>query len=158
MIDDRLNSVLRAPFIGNEVRKALFDMHPDKAPGPDGMSVFFFQKFWDVIGEEVTMECLKNMNGRAPLEDWNATTVTMIPKVATPMTMKEYRPISLCNVCYKIVACALTNRLRPILKHTVNEFQSDFIPGRLISFNIISSFEIMHWIRSRKQGHKGYVL
>ncbi|XP_075507390.1 uncharacterized protein LOC142544216 [Primulina tabacum] len=98
MVDDRLNYALRAPFTGIEVRKALFDMHPDKAPGPDGMLVFFFQKFWEVIGEEVTMECLNILNEGASLEDWNATIVTLILKVATPLTMKDYRPISLCNI------------------------------------------------------------
>lgn len=72
------------------------------------------------------------------------------------MTMKDYRPISLCNVCYKIVARALTNRLRPILKNTINEFQSAFIHGRLISDYIILGFEALHWIRSRKKGAVGY--
>ncbi|XP_075499320.1 uncharacterized protein LOC142537712 [Primulina tabacum] len=155
-IDDQINSILCAPFSAAEVRKALFDMHPNKALGPDGMSVLFFQKFWDVIGEETTAAILKILNDGAAIEDWNATIVTLVPKIQNPMTMKDFRPISLCNVCYKIVARSLTNRLSPILNKTVNEFQSAFIPGRLIYDNITLGFEALHWIRSRKKGQKGY--
>ncbi|XP_075483594.1 uncharacterized protein LOC142523746 [Primulina tabacum] len=155
-VNEKINSVLGAPFSAADVRKAVFDMHPDKAPGPDGMSIFFFQKYWDVIGDEVTEVVLKILNDGVDIADWNATVVTLVPKTQNPMTLKDFRPISLCNVCYKIVARSLTNRLRPILKKTVNEFQSAFIPGRLISDNIILSFEALHWIRSRKHGQKGY--
>lgn len=156
MIDDNLNSILCAPFVDAEVRRTLFDMHPDKALGPDGMSVFFYKKYWDVVGRDVTKEVLSILNEGGPLNDWNETIVTLIPKIKAPMTMKDYRPISLCNICYKIVARALTNKLRPILKCTVNEFQSAFIPGRLISDNIILGFEALHWIRNRNRREVGY--
>lgn len=43
LIDDNQNSILCAPFGEEEIKRSLFDMHPDKSPGPDGMSVFFFQ-------------------------------------------------------------------------------------------------------------------
>lgn len=142
--DDNLNSILCAPFVEAEVKKALFDMHHDKAPRPDGMSVFFYQNYWEVVGNGVTMEVLSILNDGRPLNDWNDTIVTLIPTIKVPMTMNDYRPISLCNVCYKIVARALTNRLRPILKNTINEFQSAFIPGSLISHNIILGFEALH--------------
>lgn len=91
------------------------------------------------------------------MDDWNETIVTLIPKIKVPMTMKDLRPISLCNVCYKIVARAMTSKLRPILKRTVNESQSTLIPERLITYNIILGFETLHWIRSKKKrGKQGY--
>ncbi|XP_073119573.1 uncharacterized protein [Henckelia pumila] len=155
-IDGNLNLILTTPFSKEEVRKALFDMHPDKAPGPDGMSVFFYQKFWNIIREEVTMAVLRVLNDGAELAYWNNTVVALVPKIKEPLTLKNFRPISLCNICYKIVARAVTNRLRPILNKSMNDFQSAFLPGRLILDNIILSFEILHWIRCRKVGKTGY--
>ncbi|XP_073051733.1 uncharacterized protein [Primulina eburnea] len=116
-VDGDMNALICAPFTAEDIRKAVFDMHPDKAPGPDGLSVFFYQKLWVVVGAEVTEASLQILNVGAITEDWNSTIVTLIPKVKQPMTMKDFRPISLCNVCYKIVARALTNRLRPIMHH-----------------------------------------
>ncbi|XP_075524522.1 uncharacterized protein LOC142556916 [Primulina tabacum] len=156
IIDEHMNSILNASFSAAEIKMALFDMHPDKAPGSDGMSVFFYQKFWNSIGGEVIEAVQRILNDGQPLDAWNDTIVNLIPKIKSPMTMKDFRPISLCNVCYNIVARTLTNRLRPILKQTVNDFQSAFIQDRLISDNIIQGFETIHWIRSRKGGHKGY--
>ncbi|XP_073133801.1 uncharacterized protein [Henckelia pumila] len=62
--------LLCAHFQADDVRKALFDMHPDKAQARDGMSIFFFQNFWDVIGEEVTVAVLKLLNEGTNLSDW----------------------------------------------------------------------------------------
>ncbi|XP_073039414.1 uncharacterized protein [Primulina eburnea] len=132
-----MNATLCAQFSAEEVRKALFDMHPNKAPGPDGMSTFFFQKYWHEIGREVSLAVLEILNGGRQFADWNETIVTLISKIKNPMTMKDFRPISLCNVCYKIVARAPKNRLRPLMNKVVDEFQR---------------FEALHWIRSRKKG------
>ncbi|XP_073137930.1 uncharacterized protein [Henckelia pumila] len=129
---------------------------PDKAPGPDGFSGIFYQKFWHVVGEEVTQVVLHILNEDAPMDGWNNTIITLIPKVGNPMMMKEFRPISLCNICYKIIARALTNRLRLLMSRVIDETQSAFVPGRLISDNVILGFEATHWIRSRKKGKDGY--
>ncbi|XP_073152576.1 uncharacterized protein [Henckelia pumila] len=96
-VHPHMNRYLCLPFTATEVRQALFDMHPDKAPGPDGT--------------EVTNAVLGILNDGNSLEGWNETLVTLIPKIKDPVILKDYRPISLCNVCYKIVARTLTNRL-----------------------------------------------
>lgn len=155
-VDEHMNRILCAPFTAAEIKRALFDMHPDKAPGPDGMSPLFYQKFWYVIGKDVTEAILHNLNENANFESWNDTLVTLIPKTVNPMLIKEFRPISLCNVCYKIMARAITNRLRPILSQIIDEVQSAFVPGRQITDNIIVGFETLHWMRNRKKGKTGW--
>ena len=68
-----------------------------------------------------------------------------------PKELKEFHPISLCNVVYKIVSKCLVNRLRPLLADLISENQSAFIPRRLISDNYIIAFECIHHIQSMKQ-------
>lgn len=118
----QMNQSLCAPFTEAEVQKALLDIHPDKSPGPDGMLAIFYQKFWHVIGKEVTSAVLDVLNHDANREGWNHTVITLIPKTENPLLMKEFRPISLCNVCYKIVSRALTNRLRPYMGSLIDEY------------------------------------
>lgn len=132
-----MNTILNPPFTPEDIRKAVFDMHPDKAPRSNGMSVFLYQQFWDIIGLEVTEATLQILKDRESIADWNSTIATLISKVKNHITMKEFWPISLCNVCYKIVAKDMTNRLGPLLNNIVNKYQSVFMEERLISDNII---------------------
>ena len=86
-------------------------MHLTKAHGPDGMLALFFQKFWNIIGEDVTKLCLDMLNGHSQLFDINNTHIVLILKTREPRQISQFRPISLCNVVYKILA----NRLRKVL-------------------------------------------
>ncbi|XP_073363561.1 uncharacterized protein [Aegilops tauschii subsp. strangulata] len=75
-----------------------------KAPGPDGMPSVFYKKCWDVVGDNIVAEVLNVLNGGPMPEGWNGTCVVLIPKVKSPESMKDLRPISLCNVVYKTVS------------------------------------------------------
>uniref|UniRef100_A0A803PLI3 Reverse transcriptase domain-containing protein n=1 Tax=Cannabis sativa TaxID=3483 RepID=A0A803PLI3_CANSA len=85
----------------DEVRKALFQMHPDKSPGPDGMTPGFFQKYWHVVGQDVISQVKQFfVTGSFP-HALNETNIVLVPKKKQPETMSDLRPISLCNVLYK---------------------------------------------------------
>lgn len=151
-----MNQSLCAIFTSDDIKRAVFDMHPSKAPGPDGFTTMFFQKLWPTIGDTIVTAVLNILNGQEDLKDWNNTTIILIPKKLNPNTLKDFRPISLCNTCYKIVARAITNRFRPILSRIIDSFQSAFIPGRLIMDNVIVGFECMNWIRNNRKPKTGY--
>jgi hypothetical protein len=70
----------------------------------------------------------------------------LIPKVDNPESLKEFRPISHCNVLYKIISKCFVNSLRPVLGDIVSENQSAFVPGRLITDNALLAFECLHYM------------
>ncbi|CAL1401169.1 unnamed protein product [Linum trigynum] len=97
------NKALLRPFEKDEVWTALKQMGKRKAPGPDSLSVFFFRKYWSVVGDDVTKAVLQILNTGVMPAGLNHTLITLIPKVKQPVTPKDYRPISLCNVLYQVV-------------------------------------------------------
>lgn len=81
----------------------------------------------------------------------------MIPKVKAPKNIIEYRPISLCNVVYKLVSKVLANRLRVFLLTAVSKNQSAFQVMRVIIDNILMAFETLHYMKHHQHGKSGYL-
>jgi len=75
------------------------------------------------------------------------TNIALIPKVDSQVSMKDWRPIALCNVVYKIVAKVLANRLKLVLDKCVSDSQSAFVPGRSILDNVMTPIEIIHYMK-----------
>lgn len=77
------------------------------------------------------------------LKAWNTTSITLIPKVHTPCTMKDFRLIFCCNIVYKCISKVLVDRLKPYLYELVGPQQSAFIKGRHIVDNILLIQELV---------------
>ncbi|XP_016647055.1 PREDICTED: uncharacterized protein LOC107880293 [Prunus mume] len=144
-----MNQTLLSEFTADEVKHALFQMHPSKALGPDGMSLFFFQKYWDVVGCEVTAAVLDFLRTGRLLPKLNFMHVAFISKVKDPTNMTQLHPISLCNVIYKIGAKVLANCLKLILNDVIGVHQSAFVLGCMIFDNSIVAFEVLHHMHNR---------
>lgn len=127
-----------------------------KAPGPDGLPAIFFKEYWDVIGGKLPEEVLMILNGGNMPTGWNETVIALIPKVEKPEKATELRPISLCNVMYKVISKVLSARLRLILLEIITPNQSAFVPGRLILDNILIAYEITHNMLNKREGDLGY--
>ena len=142
-----MNDDLCRELTDQEISDALFQIGPLKAPGPDGLPARFFQRNWGLLKDDITSAVKRFfIDGSMPVEV-NDTTIVLIPKISHPESLSDFRPISLCNVLYKVVSKCLANCLRPWLHELISPHQSAFIPGRLITDNALIAFECLHAIQ-----------
>lgn len=106
------NDALLVLFIKDEFRKALFQMHPDKASGHDGFNLSFSPKIFGCFGDGIYEAGISWFENGVFTLDLNDTIITIVPKYSEPATMKDLRSIALCNMVYKIMAKVLANRLK----------------------------------------------
>jgi hypothetical protein len=156
-VTPEMNCRLTRAYSHEEIREAIFQMSPLKAHGPDGYSAGFFQDNWPIVGEEVCQAIFTSLNSGILNTDLNFTYIALIPKKQDASIVSDFRPISLCNVLYKIISKVLANKLKEILPKIISATQSAFIPGRLITDNILAAYETLHTMHSRMYGKKGYM-
>lgn len=83
-------------------------------------------------------------------EGLNRTLITLIPKVARPMMIKDFQPISLFNVSYKIMTKVIANNLKDLMPNSISDTQASFVEGHNIADNINIAQEIIHLMRHKK--------
>lgn len=156
----KLNSAslysLNSNITSQEIKDAVFSMGALKALGPDGYHAMFFQSHWEVIGDSVCefiMSCFQDLSR---IDTINSTDVVLIPKVDNPDSLKQFRPISLCNVIYKAITEVIANRLKPLLNDIISPTQCSYILRRHSSNNVIIAQEVIHSMINKK-GQKGFV-
>lgn len=144
----------------NVTRSDIFNvvnhMNPFKAPGSDGLQAVFFQSQWKHVGEPLCKLILEIFSTPKKVSEINDTLITLVPKVEPVACVRNFRPISLCNVAYKVVTKILAQRLRPLMASLVHPCQSSFIPNRHSRDNIILAQEIFHSMKGKK-GKKGWM-
>uniref|UniRef100_A0A803PBY7 Reverse transcriptase domain-containing protein n=1 Tax=Cannabis sativa TaxID=3483 RepID=A0A803PBY7_CANSA len=139
-----------------EVKKLCFKCIPT-SPRDRRNDFGFYQKYWDVVGNDVICQVTNFFNSCSLPEGRNQTNIVLIPKKKHVTTMGDLRPISLCNVLYKVISKVLANRLKVVLPSVISENQSAFIPRRLISDNIMIAFEVMHYLKRKSKGMTGFM-
>ena len=110
-----------------------------------------------MVGDSIATEVLNVLNSGPMPEGWNDTVVVLISKVKSPSRIKDLRPISLCNVVYKLLSKVISNRLKLVLPEIISDNQSAFVPGRLITDNVLIAYELSHFLMNKRTGKDGIV-
>lgn len=143
---------LLKPVTEKEIKYAMYQMNPDKAPGPDDMTPVFFQKHWSIIGNDVVALVRNFFRTGDIMNGLNDTNIVLVSKKKNISFVGDLRPILFYNVLMKVITKVLANRMKDLLDGVVSDTQSALIQGRLISDNIMVSYEVMHFLKRKRTG------
>ena len=135
---------LEREFEEEEVRKVVFDMTGDKAPGPDGFPMSLFQRFWTMLKKDI-MAFINEFHQRGKLsKGLGASFIVLIMKKVGEIGIRDYRPISLLGSIYKIFAKVLAGRIQMVLSVIISKEQGAFVNGMQILDDILVANECVH--------------
>ena len=146
------NQFLVAILSPEEIRNAVFHLKKSSSPGPDGFSGVFFTSCWHLVSREVTEAVTHFFTSGHPLRETNAFFISLIPKISSPESFSDFRPISLLNFIYKISSKILASRLFTILPLLISHRQSAFVKGRSIHHNVALAHDIIQKLNSKISG------
>ena len=140
-------------FFEEEIHSALLELNGDKAPGPDGFTVAFWQACWDFMKEEI-LELFKEFyDQRSFAKSLNTTFLVLIPKKGGDEDLGDFRPISLLGGLYKLLAKVLAIRLKKVLGKVVSEDQNEFMKGRqILDASLIANEVVDFWQKRKEKG------
>lgn len=140
---ENIAEILVCPISESEIKNVLFAMPSNKAPGPDGYPAEFYRSSWPIISRDFTISVQSFfMYGFLP-KGVNATILALIPKFQGAETLKDFRPISCCNILYKVVSKILANHLKVFLPELIEPNQCAFVKGRLLLENVLLATELI---------------
>lgn len=138
---------LEDPFSFDEIKSAIWACGSDRAPGPDGFSFAFLKKHWEVIGCDFYL-AVKHFEATGLIDEGcNSSFITLVPKVQDPITLNDFRPISLIGRLYKTISKVLAERLKRVIHHVVSKEQTAFIKDRNILDGPLILNEVISWLK-----------
>ncbi|KAK1297942.1 hypothetical protein QJS10_CPB14g01761 [Acorus calamus] len=124
------NALLLAIPSKAEIESITFSLKSSSAPGPDGFSGYFYHACWDIIQDDLVLAIQDFFRDRQILKAANTTFLALIPKCPHPNLVKDFRPISLCNLWYKIMSKIIARRMATLLDKLILPQQVAYVPGR----------------------------
>ncbi|KAL5558341.1 hypothetical protein UlMin_034552 [Ulmus minor] len=134
----------------DEVRDVVFSMGAFKAPGPDGMPALFYKTYWNIVGWDLVATVREVFMIDTMAHSINDSNIVLIPKKPNPTRPNHFRPITVCNVAYRVVTKILANKLKPLLDRIVCPTQNAFVPSRSIHDNYVLIQEVIHSMKKKK--------
>lgn len=144
-------SLLATPFSEPEIDSIVKRMPPDKAPGPDGFNGHFLKTCWHIVRRDFYKLCDDFYNGNADLQSINESFITLVPKIQNPITVNDFRPISLLNCSLKVITKLLADRLQSKTLQLVHQNQYGFIKSHSIQECLAWCFEYIHQCKQSRR-------
>lgn len=142
-ISQAQQQLLVSPITEEEIKSALFSMGNDKSPGPDGFTVYFYKHAWRIVHKDFFAAVQHYFSTGELRREVNSTILALVPKKEKADRMKDFRPISCCNVVYKCITKVITNRMKGVLPDVISLNQTAFVQGRRISDNVLLAHELV---------------
>ena len=132
-LSDNQRDVIDQPLTVIDLKKALFEMREEACPGPNGLSVKFFKTFFDDLAP-LLLTLLDAAFSKGYLtKDFKLSYTVLLPKDSgSLLDVKNFRPISLLNISFKMITKALSNKIAPFIEDLVHPDQAAVIRGRSI--------------------------
>ena len=142
---------LDSPIVDYEIYEAIKQMHKNKTPGPDGLPIEFYHKFWNKI-YKIVYTVIKDMSEMGPTIEESRGIISLLDKPnKNPLYINNWRPISLLNTDYKIFSKILANRIYDVLPDIIHEDQVGFLKERYIGENIMSLNALIEHLKYNDQ-------
>ncbi|XP_043717589.1 uncharacterized protein LOC122665498 [Telopea speciosissima] len=137
------SGLLLAPSL-KEVKKTIFSLSCDSAPGPDGFFGYFFTPCRDIVGEDICAAVKGFFSGGNLPRSYTSANLVLIPKKENPEVMADFQTISLCNFSFKIIAKIFSTRLATLLPNLIAEEHGAFVQGERLTLlkHVLASMPI----------------
>ena len=135
-----------------ELEKALKNMANNKSPGQDGLITEFYKQYWDVIGDDFTKLVQEIYDTGQLSNSQRKGVITLLYKQGEREAIENWRPITLLNIDYKIIAKTLAERLKEVLPNLIHPDQKGFIKGRKIDHGVRLIQDVISYYESNNEG------
>ena len=137
-----------------ELTTSVKSLSLNKSPGPDGFTLEFYLCFWNLLGPLLCHLCKQCLfDGSLPESLRTSVTRLLFKKRGDVKDLKNWRPISLLNVDYKIISKVITLRLSRVMASIVHPDQTCSVPGRSIASNVTMLRDVLDYInRTNESG------
>ena len=144
-VNEEQSIIMTKDLTLDEIAAAIKEMKSNKSPGEDGLPIEFYRIFWEDIKIYLFESYKFSLQEKSLSITQKRGVISLLPKKGDLLMLKNWRPHTLLNVDYKILAKLIATRMKKVLLYIINEDQTGFLPKRFIGQNIVSMFEIMNF-------------
>ena len=144
-VNEEQSIIMTKDLTLDEIAAAIKEMKSNKSPGEDGLPIEFYRIFWEDIKIYLFESYKFSLQEKSLSITQKRGVISLLPKKGDLLMLKNWRPLTLLNVDYKILAKLIATRMKKVLLYIINEDQTGFLPKRFIGQNIVSMFEIMNF-------------
>ncbi|XP_026384092.1 uncharacterized protein LOC113279630 [Papaver somniferum] len=134
-----------------EIKKVVFDIDPENAPGPDGFSGIFYRSCWEIIKNDLVNAIQFCWRRNFILKGMKSSFLFLLPKVQGAKSAKNFRPIGL-SIIFKIFTKLITKRMSGLMNKLISPQQVAYVKGRSIHEQVMLASELVNEMKFKRRG------